>query len=98
MRDGTIKRRGGAIVNGLRLTWPLATLKITRSSLRMQTFFGGDFELAAGDITLKKKWRHLWPGIQIEHARPDLPRDLFFMPLYRPRLVRALTQLGYRVL
>jgi hypothetical protein len=69
----TISRRGGAIVNGLRLTWPLVSLTVTPASLHVATLSGARYELRREEIArLTLKWRHLWPGIQIEHTRTDL--------------------------
>ena len=84
-------------MNGLRLTWPLASLTATADTFRLDTLFGGHYELRATEITVRRAWRQLWPAIQIEHARPDLPRDLCFLPLYRPALIRALETIGYDV-
>lgn len=83
-------------MDGIRFTWPLASLTATRESFRIAVF-GARYELRPQEIRLRRAWRHLWPGLQIEHARTDLPRDLFFMPLFRPALVRDLSRLGYTI-
>jgi hypothetical protein len=79
------------------MSWPMAALTVTSTSLAIDTVFGGQYEFRSEHIRLKRRWRHLWPGIQIEHSRPDMPRDLWFMPWFRPALVRALVRLGYQV-
>jgi hypothetical protein len=93
----TVIRSGGAIVGGVRMTWPMGTLTATRSSFRIDTVFGGKYEFQLRDVSLKRRWRYLWPCIQVEHRRSDIPRDLCFMPWFRPTLVRELKNLGYRV-
>lgn len=95
---GTFSKSGVAIVNGVRMTWPMAALTVTAASLRVDTIFGGHYEFRHEQIRrLELRWRMLWPGIQIEHSRPDMPRDLWFMTWYRPSLVRELARLGWRV-
>ena len=93
-----VSRVGGAVVDGVLLSRPMAVLTATSTSLRIDTFFGAWYEFRREQITrLKLRWRFLWPAIRIEHTKFEAPRELWFLPKWRPTLVRELRRLGYRV-
>lgn len=97
-RTDVVTRVGGAIVNGVIMSTPMAALTATSKSLRIDTFPGGRYEFRVEQIKrLRLRWRYLRPAIGIEHTRSDAPRDLWFLPWWRPALVRELVRLGYRV-
>jgi hypothetical protein len=97
--DQIVLRVGGAIVDGVRLTWPLAVLTATTTSLRIETAFGGKYVVMRAELKrLRRRWGFLWPRLDIEHYSKNAPRDLGFIPWNRRRLVRELRALGYDVL
>ena len=94
----SISRVGGAVIDGIRLTWPLAALTVTLDGIRIETAFGAKYQVRREELrTIRRTWGVFWPCLAFEHDSPHAPQELWFMPWNRGRLIRELRDLGYGV-
>jgi hypothetical protein len=96
--EKVVSRVGGMIVNGVRLSWPLAALTATADAVVLETAFGKKYVIPRAEMKrFQRRWGIFWPNLEIQHRSPSVPEELCFMPLNRRRLVRELIDLGYEV-
>jgi len=96
--EKTVSRVGGMLVNGVRLTWPLAALTATADAVVLETAFGRRYVIPRAEMKrFRRRWGIFWPNLEIQHRSAAVPEKLCFIPWSRRRLVRELIDLGYKV-
>jgi len=93
-------QRGGLFVGfgywyGLRSSWPLAKINISKDSISISTLIGG-YTIQKAEITALK--RYGWGGgIKIEHSNASESPYIVFWPSSYKKLKANLERLGYEI-
>lgn len=97
-KDTTISRDGGAVIDGIHISWPLAALTATADMLTIETAFGAKYVVLRTQLArIHRSWGSIWPVLQIEHPAKSAPQELAFIAWNRRRLVRELRGLEYEI-
>jgi hypothetical protein len=82
-----VKVTGGARIGWVNATWPLATLEVRSGRLLVSGFVIGSYAFEPSEIRALEPLRGSWltgRGIQIFHARADLPDEFVFWTFSDP--------------
>ncbi len=94
---GEVSFRGGARVGWLNASWPFATLKVSRSELRVSSF--GSYDFSQSQVVSIEPYGSipfLSSGVRINHNRVDYPVTIIFWCVgNRAKVLSAIQDAGF---
>ena len=91
-----VKETGGAIIGGVRMTWPFATLIITKDKLQLNGSIYGTFIFRPGDIvSIEPNGKLLSSGIKINHTVEGYNTNIIFLSGNSGVLLDKIRQIGF---
>ena len=91
-----VKETGGAIIGGVRMTWPFATLIVTKNKLQLNGSIYGTFIFRPGDIvSIEPNGKLLSSGIKINHTVDGYNTNIIFLSGNSGELLDKIRWIGF---
>ena len=91
-----VKETGGAIIGGVRMTWPFATLIVTKNKLQLNGSIYGTFIFRPGDIvSIEPNGKLLSSGIKINHTVDGYNTNIIFLSSNSGELLDKIRWIGF---
>ena len=91
-----VKETGGAIIGGVRMTWPFATLIVTKNKLQLNGSIYGTFIFRPGDIvSIEPNGKLLSSGIKINHTVDGYNTTMIFLSRNSGELLDKIRWVGF---
>ena len=89
------KFRGGARVNMFNVTWPFATMEITKEYIEIK-FFSKEYKFYVDEISVIEKYKGLVSkGLRIIRKNNGCPESFIFWTFQQKRILSCLSGSGY---
>ncbi len=94
-----LKLRGGARIGVLNVTWPFASLKVTKEKLELNVAIIGNLVFKSSDIVSIEPYSgFISRGLKINHNVPDYKDQVIFWTFENPdEVINRIRQIGFLV-